>query len=471
MPAYTKLLEEALAKLPKGSAEAQDKIANQITQDAMRAELLKKSLEYNPANPVGTAALSDIKSKLSKKPTTSEMQAQLVAKKDSLKPESKSQARTRAGTPASPTPLDEQLERTKTRLKGFVEDPEAELKRMVYQYLPSPNDSLEEKARKLDELAMGFAGTTIGKVPAKKASEVFGKHEGKTLMITEADRTKVGGGFLGGPGFSGLQHEYPAYKDAQAVWGVNSPSKASTMIGANARVPEGQAIWSPMLGSPTQHKSNQMVFDQILNKFRRAAKAGELDPELHAKINDALANAADKEGNPIFPHDVDIMGKNFRSLASTFDRRAAAADIMGGIGVGGKKGMIIDYPEIIRSTTDPVVIDSPVGSIGNRAFTLSGESGLHPELHPAFPYILKGEDLGEVFTPIPRELALKNFVEERMAATGKNPTTWAFTRGYGPTQTISEDWLTHLQKEGYAHGGSVSKPDTDQMKYELLRGK
>jgi hypothetical protein len=312
-------------------------------------------------------------------------------------------------------------------------------------------DEIVHSAMQRGVQKMGVGGAI--KKAAKKASEVFGKHEGKTLMITEADRTKVGQGFLGGPGFSGLQHEYPAYKEAQAAWGVASPSKASTMVGANARVPQGQAIWAPMLGSPTQHKSNQMVFDQILNKFRRAAKAGELDPELHAKINDALASAIDKNtGNPIFPPDVDIMGKNFRSIASTFDRRAAAADIMGGIGVGGKKGMIIDYPEIIKSTTDPVVIDSPVGSIGNRAFTLTGEVGLHPELHPAFPYILRGEDLGEVYTPIPRELALRDYVEER-AASGKKPSVWAFTRGHGPSQIISEDWLTNLQKNNYAKGG------------------
>lgn len=330
---------------------------------------------------------------------------------------------------------------------------------------PPPTDEVKMG---VGGIAKAIKGLTAAEAAAqeakalKKASEVFGKHEGKTLMITEADRTKVGQGFLGGPGFSGLQHVYPAYRDANAAWGVASPSKASTIVSANARVPEGQAIWAPMLGSPTQHKSNQMVFDQILNKFRRAAKDGKLDPELRATINNALASAVDKStGNNIFPPDVDIMAKNFRSLASTFDRRALAADIMGGIGVGGKKGMIIDYPEIIRSTTDPVVIDSPVGAIGNRAFTLSGEVGFHPELHPAFPHILKGEDLGEVYTPIPRDLALRDFVEQRSAA-GKKPTVWAFTRGHGPTQFISEDWLTNLQKYGYAEGGEVHMAEGGQ---------
>ena len=367
-------------------------------------------------------------------------------------------SRTRAGTQAQPFPweeaFEEQLERTKKRAKGFAEDPVNELRNITRQYLYDPTATPEENERKMDDFVMGMIGSTGSpKAALKKASEVFGKHEGKYLMITEADRTKIGDGFLGGPGFSGLQRELPAYKEARAAWGVAAPGKAVTIANANARVPEGQAIWAPMLGSPTQHKSNQMVFDQILNKFRRAARAGQLEPDLHKTINYALANIFDKKtGNPLFPPDVDIMAKNFRSLANTFDRRAAAADIMGGVGVGGKKGTIIDYPEIIRSTTDPLVIDSPVGAIGPRAFTLTGEIGEHPELNPAFPYILRGEDLGELYTPVPRDLAMLDVVGERAAA-GKKPTVWAFTRGHGPMQFMSEEWLTNLQKHGYAKGG------------------
>lgn len=460
MPNITKLLsplEELLSRLPAGSEAAQKLIAAELA--ARKAAQEAAYASHTLPTETGSAALEQAKKTLGKAEGGAINLDHMVSRALEINARNATErgyangGKTRAGTKAQPFPWEEQIERTKARLKGLVTDPNQELRNISRQYFYDPKLSPEENEQKLNELAMGFAGTTVGKLPAKKASEVFGKHEGKTLMITEADRTKVGQGFLGGPGFSGLQHEYPAYKEAQAAWGVASPSKASTMVGANARVPEGQAIWAPMLGSPTQHKSNQMVFDQILNKFRRAAKAGELDPELHAKINDALASAVDKStGNPIFPPDVDIMAKNFRSLAGTFDRRAAAADIMGGIGVGGKKGTIIDYPEIIRSTTDPIVMDSPVGSIGNRAFTLTGEVGLHPELHPAFPYILKGEDLGEVYTPIPRELALRDFVEERAAA-GKKPSVWAFTRGHGPSQFISEDWLTNLQKNKYAQGG------------------
>ena len=81
----------------------------------------------------------------------------------------KPSGKTRAGTPAKPFPweeaISEQYERTKSRLKGLATEPEAELQRILEQYLPKKSDSPEERKRKLEELALGFAGTTIGKVP------------------------------------------------------------------------------------------------------------------------------------------------------------------------------------------------------------------------------------------------------------------------------------------------------------------
>ena len=55
---------------------------------------------------------------------------------------------------------------------------------------------------------------------AMKASEALAQIEGKNLNITQADRTKVGEGLLGGPGFSGLQLQEGPHKQAGAVWGV-----------------------------------------------------------------------------------------------------------------------------------------------------------------------------------------------------------------------------------------------------------
>jgi len=287
-------------------------------------------------------------------------------------------------------------------------------------------------------------------------SEALGKHEGKTLMITQADRTKVGEGFLGGPGFSGIQLTDPRY--AGATWGVKTPGVGQTIIGSNRRVPEGQAIWTTMLGTPTQHKSNQMVFDRLYKEFMGGVKQEKLTPELKDTLNAKLASVVDKEGKNLFPADVDITNpRKFRKLVDTFDKRAAAADVMGGIGVGGKKGQIFDYDRIIQRTTDPALLEVPTGSLGNRLFQLSGEMMDRPDLHPAFPTILKGEDLGVSFIPAPRELLMEDYINKVLTEKGRQPGYMDWTRGYAPSQFLSEELLTKLQKAGYKQGGKVKK--------------
>ena len=81
-------------------------------------------------------------------------------------------AKTRAGGPAKPFPweeaLEQQYQRTKQRLTGLATEPEAELQRIIQQYLPSKSDSPAERLQKLEDLAMGFAGTTIGRVGKTK---------------------------------------------------------------------------------------------------------------------------------------------------------------------------------------------------------------------------------------------------------------------------------------------------------------
>lgn len=82
--------------------------------------------------------------------------------------EKKVPGKTRAGGVAKPFPWEEaiaeQYERTKSRLKGLATEPEAELQRILEQYLPKKGDSREERLQKLEDLAMGFAGSTTGKV-------------------------------------------------------------------------------------------------------------------------------------------------------------------------------------------------------------------------------------------------------------------------------------------------------------------
>ncbi len=294
----------------------------------------------------------------------------------------------------------------------------------------------------------------------ERASEALGKHEGKTLMVTQADRTKVGGGLRGGPGFSGMQHDDPAYEGK--AWGVMTPGMASTILGANKRVPEGEAVWSNLIGTPEQHSSNQMVFDKLLNDFRKAANAGLLHPELHAKINERLSSLADKEGNLFFDKGADIMSRKTTGSADTFAKRRMIADLIGGHGVGGKKGQIGDYDKIMRNATDPALRDAPTHSVGNRLFGLSGETSNRPDLHPAFPQLLHGEDYGQTYNPVPKDVMLRDYMKKFQEEKNRKPGYMDLTLGYSPTQHLSEDFLTHLQKEGYATGGAVG-PNQDEM--------
>jgi hypothetical protein len=304
------------------------------------------------------------------------------------------------------------------------------------------------------------------KPKATKASEALGKHEGKHLKVTQSDRTKVGGGFLGGPGFSGLQHLYPSHKDV--AWGVNSSGAASKIANANAAHPEGDVLWSTLLGAPTQHTSNQMVFDMLMKQFKNGIKSGKMTPELRDRINSQLAIAVDKDGKPIFANP-DIASKNFFSNLKTFDQRRVMADLMGGNKVGGKKGQIFNYDKTVADTTEPELLGAPTHAIGPRLFQLSGERSVQPELNPAFPHMLHGEDLGQMFHPVPREIMLPEFHGKIRQAKGRNAGFMDLTRNT-PSQHLTEEFLTHLQKHGYKKGGKVKlSTNMDTINLELSR--
>ena len=320
----------------------------------------------------------------------------------------------------------------------------------------------------IEALAKGAAkdaakeAPTVAKKPVQeaiKASEALGKYEGRPLVITQTDRTKTGGKWLGGPGFSSLQLSRPEYAAAEAAWGVAKPGAAKMILGGGKKAGDNP-LYTTMIGTPTQHQSNNMVFGELHRLFSKSAKEGNLDPDLYLKINDRLRSAVDKNGNPVFPSDIDILDPKFRNLADTFDRRLVASNLMGGVGVGGKKGQIIDYDKIIRHTTDPDLLDAPSGALGNRLFTLTGNVIERPDLHPAFPSILQGEDLGVKFKPVPRELVMKDFADRIMREKGRKPGYMDYTRGHPPSQMLTEELLTELQKQGYKKGGSVNKTST-----------
>lgn len=82
-------------------------------------------------------------------------------------------ARTRAGTIAKPTFIDEQLGRTSERLSKLATDPQQAMRDIAAQYFPSPTESPEEQQQKLEDLALGFTGSikSVKGAPAVKAAK------------------------------------------------------------------------------------------------------------------------------------------------------------------------------------------------------------------------------------------------------------------------------------------------------------
>jgi len=319
---------------------------------------------------------------------------------------------------------------------------------------------LKQVGKKLAEKATEGALESVAK-KAPRMSEALNPHVGKRLYITQADRTALDypEGLLGGPGYVELAGIDPVkYKDI--AWAVQSPGVAKTMVQSMARNPE-EAIWANLIGSPTQHKSNKVVFDRIMNQFNKAVEEGKLTPELHQTINARLASIKDpKTGKAFFPEDVDVLSPEFDQHTQTFHQRATIAEILGGKGVGGQKGKIIPYEDIIKETTDPLLLEAKTGDIGDRLFSLSGNIQERPELHPAFHYSLSGKKEAEAFKPAPQGLVLKDFVKDFTERTGRMPTYYDLTRGYAPNVKVTDEMLERMYKEGYAEGGTVDEPDT-----------
>ncbi len=292
-----------------------------------------------------------------------------------------------------------------------------------------------------------------------RASEALGPHEGKYLNLTQSDRMRSTGGDLGGPGFSKFQLELPEYAEAQAAWGVGNKPTASGIINVNKRYPEGKAIWSPMIGSEGQHRSNQHVYDALTDEFSRQASMGKLPPELREAMNKRLS--ATPKYSALGLQEIDVANpEHIKNLGNTFDRRAAISEVIGGEGVGGRKGQIFDYPGVMQEMTDPMTIGSPTHAMGTRLFTLNNEMDYRPDLHSAFPYILKGEDMGVAFNPVPKELAFPSWINMAKEFTGREPGYMEMTRGIKgrgkPHQFIDDKYLRALEEAGHKEGGQIN---------------
>jgi hypothetical protein len=327
--------------------------------------------------------------------------------------------------------------------------------------------------------------------PKVKASEALGQamEKGyKKVSTTQSDRTEVGNDNIGGANFSALSQVDPAYKGK--VWGVMDEGTAKRLT--NLSSPE--TVWTTMLGSANQLKSNPVVFDKMKKQFLAAMKEGKLSPELEAKFNHNLELT--------FGEGAQIRDPNIWKEADTFEKRAALADLMmgqgippkkGGVAMGGEKsgkGVIFKPTQTLISNTEPSLMhpdfggDVPTFALGPRLFNLSGTAEMRPDLQTGFPMLLHGEDLGYNFDPVPTEVFLptwhkhfrdvkperfqgpwteeiinrrKNKSYKLKGAEGPGYYDLALgLEGEGlPSQDLHDEFIRHLIREGYAEGGAV----------------
>jgi hypothetical protein len=321
------------------------------------------------------------------------------------------------------------------------------------------------------------AAELIKSQPQVKASEALGQamEKGfKKTTTTQADRTRVGGGNIGGASFSAISEADPLY--AGRVWGVMDEGTASRL--KNLTDPE--TAWTTMLGSATQLKTNPIVFDKLKKQFLESMKAGNLSPELEAKINHNLALT--------FGEGAQIRDPKIWKDADTFEKRAALADLMmgkgippkkGGIPLGGEKsgkGVIFKPTDILKRETEPGLLhpehggSAPTFAAGPRLFSMDPLSEFRPDLHPGFPTLIGGKDLGVNMIPTPTEVYLPDwhrrfkqanperyppFKTENQAGPGYYDLALGVEGEGLPSQKLNDEYIRHLLREGYKAGGRV----------------
>jgi hypothetical protein len=358
---------------------------------------------------------------------------------------------------------------------GAKDLPRAKKQKLSEYGFASGGSAQGEKAKKPTVAEMKEAIFQQAQKDLMLPSEALGKHEGKYMHITEADRAKVEKrkhGMRGGVGFSQIGLEDPEY--AGRVWGVGRSGTAIKLLNRERRGlnPEDQSIWTTFIGTPEMHTSNQLVFNRMWNKFQEARKAGLLNPEQEAKMLDIIRSAMTKGNakNPSKPvFDPDVSFDNTHHLFDTFERRRILSDLMAGNKIGGKKAQIFDASKMIEDTTDPRLLHAPSMSVGPHVFEFNRKTSLEPHLNKAFPFMLHGTAHPEAFRQIPFTEAAPDFSNEIRQTKGREPGYMDIVRRI-PRQQITEKYLTGLQKKGYKKGGKVNlSTNMDTINLELSR--
>lgn len=326
-----------------------------------------------------------------------------------------------------------------------------------------------------DRAAAGRAAAELIKSQEQvKASEALGQlmEKGfKRTTTTQADRTRVGGGNIGGAPFSAISEADPNY--AGKVWGVMDEGTAARL--KNLTMPD--TAWTTMLGSANQLKTNPIVFDKLKKGFVDAMKQGKLSDELEAKINHNLALT--------FGEGADIRDPSIWKQADTFEKRAALADLMmgkgippkkGGVSLGGEKsgkGVIFRPTDILIRETEPSLLhpkhggEAPTFAAGPRLFQMEKESEYRPDLHPGFPTLITGKDLGLNVKPTPTEVYLPDWHKKFKEANPDRKAPGYYDLALGvegeglPSQELNDEYIRHLLREGFAEGGEVHADHPD----------
>ena len=259
--------------------------------------------------------------------------------------------------------------------------------------------------------------------------------EGKTLLGTMSDRTKVGGGLKGGPMFPTV-HE-------GAAWAMDAPGAATRLLKAmhTAGGPE-QTVVAPMLMSTGAHRSNRDISKMAVDQFQKNYQQGGFSPERLKEIEDRIRIIKGLQEHP------GMMDENAAKIMDklTFAQRKELVDVLGS---KPKQAMALDLQKLLRETTEPGLQEAPLGAIGPSVFKLSGERSINPELHGSYSHILHGEPVGAI-DPIPREFLFRDLESKAMKELGRPLSDYNYRTSVGtPSQLIDEKLLRSLEELGY----------------------
>ncbi len=315
---------------------------------------------------------------------------------------------------------------------------------LLNQYL----DSLKKKVEGMDQPAAAPApvqgplsqpapqGMAKGGEVLKQLKKLnLADLEGKTLLGTMSDRTKVGGGLKGGPMFPTV-HE-------GAAWAMDAPGAATRLLKAmhTAGGPD-QTVVAPMLMSTGAHRSNRDVSKMAVDQFQKNFQGGGFSPERLKEIEERIRIIKGLQEHP------GMMDENAAKIMDklTFAQRKELVDVLGS---KPKQAMALDLQKLLRETTEPGLQEAPLGAIGPSVFKLSGERSINPSLHGSYSHILHGEPVGAI-DPIPREFLFRDLESKAMKELGRPLSDYNYRTSVGtPSQLIDDKLLRSLEELGY----------------------